>query len=151
MRIEVTPFSDYCSPVEEHLKRRYGIEVVTRDVPDPLAGDLDGADLHVDHALTHEQRLFLLAHLFGHTVQWNVRPGACELGRPLTPPVEAALVPALIEYEWQVAGYGLGLPHEVGIRELDQMAGRLPACDTAYLEHWYRTGEKRGVSELLAR
>jgi hypothetical protein len=32
------PFIDYCARVQEHLERRYGIQVVTRDIPDPLMG-----------------------------------------------------------------------------------------------------------------
>src|SRR5258708_8251535 len=95
------PFRDYCARVQEHLEQAHGIRVVTRDIPDPLTGDLDGAEIHVDYALTPEQRLFLLAHLFGHTVQWNVDPGAIALGRPLQVPVAQALLPAIIHYDLQ--------------------------------------------------
>ena len=62
------PFADYAARVEEHIEKAYGIRVVTRDVPDPLTGDLNGAEIHIDFAVTPEQRLFLLVHLFGHTV-----------------------------------------------------------------------------------
>ena len=67
-----SPFADYCGVVQARLERHYGIPVVTRDIPDPLTGDLNGTEIHIDYAVTAEQRLFLLAHLFGHTVQWNV-------------------------------------------------------------------------------
>ncbi len=40
----------------------HGIWVVIRDIPDQLTGDLDGAQIHIDNAVTPEQRLFLLAH-----------------------------------------------------------------------------------------
>src|ERR1051326_1831329 len=66
------PFAEYASRVQEHLERDWGIPVVTRDIPDPLTGDLDGAEIDVVYAITPELRLFLLGHLFGHTVQWNV-------------------------------------------------------------------------------
>ena len=56
------PFADYCARVEDRIQRHYGIRIVTRDIPDPLTGDLDGAEIHVDYALTPDQRLFLLAH-----------------------------------------------------------------------------------------
>ena len=147
------PFADYSARVERHIEKAYGVRVVTRDVPDPLTGDLNGTEIHIDYAVTPEQRLFLLAHLFGHTVQWNVSPEAFELGRPQTPPVSEDCLPALVEYEREAAGYGLGLLHEIGIAdadhsdvdqsEVDQWFADYAACDAAYLRHYYVTGEKR--------
>ena len=92
-------FREYIKRVEQHIQSAYGILVVTRDIPEPLTGDLNGSEIHIDYAVTPEQRLFLLAHLFGHTVQWNVTPGAFELGEPRQPPVPEAELPALMEYE----------------------------------------------------
>src|SRR5688572_32541828 len=106
------PFAEHCAKVEQHVERDRGIRVITRDVPDPLTGDLDGAEIHIDYAVTAEQRLFLLAHLFGHTVQWNVCPRAFEIGQPHQPPVGEDLLPALIEYEREAAGYALGMLHQ---------------------------------------
>src|SRR6266567_2691287 len=98
-------FSDCAGRLEQYIEQVYGIRVVTRDIPDPLTGDLNGAEIHIDCAVTPEQRLFLLAHLFGHTVQWNVSPGAFELGGPRQPPVPEAELPALMEYERYAARY----------------------------------------------
>jgi hypothetical protein len=153
------PFADYCLRMEEHIARSYGVRVVTRDIPDPLTGDLNGAEIHIDYAVTPEQRLFLLAHLFGHTVQWNVSPGAFELGQPRKPPVSEEILPALMDYEREAAGYALGLLHEIGINETDQWLADYAACDAAYLRHYYVTGEKReflsfwrdGTSRIEAR
>src|SRR5262249_27227465 len=66
------PFADYAARVHEHLEQDWGIPIIERDIPDPLTGDLNGAEIDIDYAVTAEQRLFLLGHLFGHTVQWNV-------------------------------------------------------------------------------
>jgi len=137
------PFADYSAKVERHIEKVYGVHVVTRDVPDPLTGDLDGAEIQIDYAVTAEQRLFLLVHLFGHTVQWNVNPGAFELGRPQAPPVSEDCLPALMEYEREAACIGLGLLHEIGITEADQWLADYSACDAAYLRHYYVTAEKR--------
>lgn len=103
--------------VEHLLKDRYAIAVITRDIPDPLTGDLDGLEIHIDYAATPEQRLFLLAHLFGHTVQWNVDRGTFELERQYKPPVAEALFPAILAYEHEAARYGLSLLHEAGRHE----------------------------------
>src|ERR1700677_4800137 len=137
------PFAEYSARVEQHIEKAYGVRVVTRDVPDPLTGDLNGAEIHIDHAVTPEQRLFLLAHLFGHTVQWNVSAGAFELGRPQSPPVREDCLPALMDYEHEAACYGLALLHEVGITDVDQWFADYAACDAAYLRHYYLTAEKR--------
>jgi len=135
-------FADYCVKVERHIETAYGVRVITRDVPDPLTGDLNGAEIHVDYAVTPEQRLFLLVHLFGHTVQWNAVPGAFELGQPRQPPVNEDCLPALMEYEREAARYALGLLHETGITATDQWFADYAACDEAYLRHYYLTGEK---------
>ena len=118
------------------------MRVITRDIPDPLTGDLDGATIHVDYLLSAEERLFLVAHLFGHTVQWNLSPEGYELGRPQHPPVEAELLAALIVYENEAAGYGLALLHSVAISGLDVSYSRYAACDARYLTRYYVTGEK---------
>jgi len=141
--IRMIPFAEYCERVKAHIERAYGIAVITRDVPDPLTGDLNGAEIHVDYAVTPEQRLFLLAHLFGHTVQWNVNPDAYELGQPRVPPVKEEDLPALMEYEKQAARYALRMLHDIGITDADEWLSDYTACDTAYLRHYYCTGEKR--------
>lgn len=137
------PFADYCVLVEQHIERAHGVRVITRDIPDPLTGDLNGAEIHIDQAVTAEQRLFLLAHLFGHTVQWNVIPGAFELGQPRQPPLSQDCLPELMEYEREAARFALGLLHETGITSIEQWFADYAACDAAYLRHYYLTGEKR--------
>jgi hypothetical protein len=139
-----TPFDEYSARVQKHLENVYRIRVVTRDIPDPLTGDLDGSEIHIDYAVTPEQRLFLLGHLFGHTVQWNVAPGSFEIGRRYQPPVNEDLIPAIIAYEREAACYGLAMFHQIGITgvDIDQWFCDYTACDQAYLLHFYRTGEK---------
>ncbi len=144
-------FPDYATRVQEHLEHFYGIRVVTRDIPDPLTGDLDGWEIHIDHAVTPEQRLFLLVHLFGHTVQWNVDPALFEIGRRYQPPVSEDLIPAIIAYEREAACYGLALLHQIGITDIDQWFCDYTACDQAYLLHFYRTGEKRDFRSFWTR
>jgi hypothetical protein len=137
------PFDEYSTRVQKHLETFYGIRVVTRDIPDPLTGDLDGLEIDIDYAVTPEQRLFLLGHLFGHTVQWNVNPALFEIGRQYRPPVDEDLIPAIIAYEREAACYGLAMLHQIGITDIDQWFCNYTACDQAYLLHFYRTGVKR--------
>src|SRR5579872_4102428 len=90
--VRMIPFAEYCARIQEHVEQAYHVNVVTRDIPAPLLGDLDGLEIHIDPAVDAAQRLFLLAHLFGHTVQWNVNAGAFEIGKLFQPPVEESLL-----------------------------------------------------------
>ncbi len=88
-------------------------------------------------------RLFLLAHLLGHTVQWNTDPRSFEIGQLLAPPISEQALAPILAYEQQAARYTLALLHEVGIGSLDQWLSDFSAADLAYLSHFYLTGEKR--------
>lgn len=126
--------------VEPLIERRYGIQVVISDVPNPFTGDLDGSEIRVDHAIDAEEAAFILVHLFGHTVQWNVSERARELG---SAPPSPALLPEIESYEREACRYSLQLFHDAGITDLDQWLADFAACDLGYLTHFYRTGEKR--------
>jgi hypothetical protein len=136
-------FSRYCTLVQRRIEQHYHIAVVTRDIPDPLTGDLNGIEIHIDYAVTSEQRLFLLAHLFGHTVQWNLNPGGFALGQQYRPPVDESLFPQISAYETEAARYGLALLHETGVHDVDPWFSAYTASDQGYLLHYYRTGEKK--------
>ena len=75
------PFDECSARVQKHLEDVYGIRIVTRDIPDPLTGDLDAAEIDIDSAVSPEQRLFQFEHFFRHTVQWNLNPALFEIGR----------------------------------------------------------------------
>jgi hypothetical protein len=137
------PFADYSARVQDHLEHFHAIRVVTRDIPDPLTGDLDGSEIHIDYAVTPELRLFLLGHLFGHTVQWNTDPTGFEIGRQYQPPVNEKVIPAIIAYEREAACYAVAMFHQIGITDIDEWFSEYTACDQAYLLHFYRTGVKR--------
>jgi hypothetical protein len=131
--------------LEPYVEARYHVPVRIRDVPDPFSGDLDGAEIHVDYGEGIESAVFILAHLFGHTVQWNTSAKSREIGyRPYVNPTEAQLL-ALIDYEHDACRYSLQLFHDAGIRDLDQWLCDYSACDLRYLMHFYREGEKRPI------
>jgi hypothetical protein len=143
MPIPDTRFREVFDLVRGHIERRYGLPVVITDVPDPFTGDLDGAAIMVDHALEAEESLFILVHLFGHTVQWNVSPRDRTLGLLEVRDPSDQLLAELARYEEDAARYSLQLFHETGVLDLDQWLSDFAACDVAYLLHFYRTGEKR--------
>ena len=136
-------FRDAFNVVERLIERRYGLPVVITDVPDPFTGDLDGERILVDYDLDPEEALFILVHLFGHTVQWNVSPADRALGLLEVREPTDELLASLARYEVDAARYSLQLFHEAGLHDLDQWLADFAACDIAYLTHFYRTGEKR--------
>lgn len=134
--------------VEPMIERRWGIPVVISDVPHPFTGDLDGERILVDHDLDLEEALFIVVHLFGHTVQWNVSEHAREVGMARREHWTDAELEELSGYEREACRYSLQLLHDAGIHDLDQWVADFAACDSAYLMHLYRTGEKRPFREF---
>ena len=129
--------------VERLVEERWGIPVHIQDVPSPFTGDLDGEQIMVDYDLEVEEALFILVHLFGHTVQWNVSEAsrAIAFHQPKTWSPEQLAAVAI--YEREACGYSLQLLHDAGIFDLDQWVSSFSACDVDYLMHFYKTGEKR--------
>ena len=128
--------------LEKHVEDKYGIPIVIKDVPNPFTGDLDGAEIHVDYAEDIESALFIIAHLFGHTVQWNTDEKAREIGYRLYPNPTEAQIRALHDYELEACRYSMQLFHEAGLSDFDPWLSDYSACDFAYLMHFYRTAEK---------
>lgn len=136
-------FREAFNQVERLIEQRYGLPVVITDVTDPFTGDLDGATILVDYDLDAEDALFILVHLFGHTVQWNVSAADRALGLLEVREPSDEVLASLARYEEDAARYSLQLFHEAQVRDLDQWLSNFAACDIAYLMHFYRTGEKR--------
>lgn len=128
--------------LEQHVETKYGVPIRIRDVPNPFTGDLDGAEIHVDFEEDIESALFIIAHLFGHTVQWNTDEAAREIGYKLYPNPSDELMKRLHAYEYEACRYSMQLFHEAGVRDLDQWLSDYSACDFRYLEHFYKTGQK---------
>jgi hypothetical protein len=86
MRDLITEFRDASNAVTQHVNARYGVSVEMASIELPLKGDLDGSRILIGDHNTDEEQLFLVAHLFGHTVQWNVSADLRRLG--MTMPVK---------------------------------------------------------------
>lgn len=136
-------FREVFDRIEHLIEDRWAIPVKIKDVPNPFTGDLDGEQIHIDFDIEVEDALFILVHLFGHTVQWNVSAELREVAF-LRPPVWTDdLIARVTSYEAEACQYSLQLLHEAGVHDLDQWVADFAACDCAYLVHFYKTGEKR--------
>jgi hypothetical protein len=129
--------------VVRHLTGRYDVLVDDVPIEPPAKGDLDGRRILVDTGATPAERLFLVAHLFGHTVQWNTCAHSRRLGmtRPVKP--DEPQLAALEAYEREACRYSQQALHEAGVCDLDQWLADYSACDLAFLRHLYLTGERR--------
>jgi hypothetical protein len=136
-------FREVFNTMERHIEERYGIPVIVGDVKDPFTGDLDGAKILVEYDQSAEDALFIIAHLFGHTVQWNLSERARVIGSIVQNDPSPELLDELEEYEREACRYSLTLFHDAGVYDLDQWLADFAACDFAYLRHFYSSGEKR--------
>ena len=128
---------------ERHIEDRWQVPVRINDVPSPFTGDLDGEQIMVDYDLEIEDALFILIHLFGHTVQWNVSAEKRAIAFAKPDVWNEELLAEVCAYELEACRYSLRLLHDLGIHDLDQWLSDFAACDSAYLVHFYKTGEKR--------
>jgi hypothetical protein len=129
--------------LEKHIEDRYEIPIHIKDVPNPFTGDLDGAEIHVDYDEEIESALFIIVHLFGHTVQWNTSEAAREIGYRTYPNPSDEMVAKLHAYELEACRYSLQLFHEAGVHDLDTWLSDYASCDFAYLTDLYRTGVRK--------
>lgn len=130
--------------VERYVEKRYHLPVVISDVIDPFTGDLDGAEIRVDFDVTIADALFILVHLFGHTVQWNTSERSRDLAKLEIVNPSAVLLAELEEYEREACRYSIQLFHDAGVFDLDQWLSDFAACDFAYLRDFYAQGGERG-------
>ncbi len=145
----ITDFQEAFNRVELHLEKRYGIPVSISDVLDPNTGDFDGMSIKVDYDQDLETALFVLIHLFGHTVQWNISEEYRLLGIDTSPGKSEEQLARFYDYERDASRFSLQLLHDAGVHDLDRWVSDWWYADWEYLAHYYRTGEKLDCRALL--
>ena len=129
--------------IERYIETKYAVPVAIADVTDPFSGDLDGSEIKVDYDNSAEDALFIIAHLFGHTVQWNLSERGRTVGNQAPDPnLSRDRMLELYQYELDAARFSLALFHEAGVDNYDQWLSDYFHCDWSYLSHFYITGCK---------
>lgn len=118
----------------------YGVRVYVGDVQDPNTGTFDGVEIGIDYANDLEMSLFVLVHLFGHTVQWNTVPAYRTIDQRVRPGAPPEVIAEARVYEQNASRYGLQLLHEAGVSDRDQWISDWWASDWRYLSTYYATG-----------
>jgi hypothetical protein len=119
----------------------YGVRVYIGDVKDPNTGIFDGSEIGIDYANDLEMSLFVLVHLFGHTVQWNTVAAYRTIDTRVKPGAQPEYIEESRVYELNASRYGLQLLHEAGIDDRDQWISDWRASDWKYLSTYYATGK----------
>ncbi|HEV8320574.1 MAG TPA: hypothetical protein VG389_03100 [Myxococcota bacterium] len=145
----MTDLRDAYDRVKRRIEARYEIAVSIGDVVDPNTGDFDGMRIQVDYDQEMDAALFVLVHLFGHTVQWNVSAEYRALGADLSVGKGEAELARINDYEKNATRYSLQLLHEAGVADLDRWVSDWWHADWRYLRHYYVTGEKLDFRTLL--
>lgn len=135
--------------VEHHIEQRYGVPVWIADVVADNNGDVNGAEIKIDFDQEIEIALFVLIHLFGHTVQWNTSETDRQLGLDNTPGKSEEELARIGIYERDATRYSLSLLHDLNIHHLDRWVSDWWYADWRYLQHFYRTGQKLHAPSLL--
>ena len=123
------------------IEEDFAIGVYIGDIPDPNTGTFDGAEIGIDFANDLEMSLFVLVHLFGHTVQWNTEPASQTIDRRARPGASAEVIEEARDYERNASRYGLALLHRAGIHHRDGWISDWWAADWRYLSTFYITGK----------
>lgn len=82
-------------------------------------------------------------------MQWNTCAQQRQLGLDTTPGKSEEELAQLYVYERDATRYSLQLLHDAGIGDLDRWLSDWWHADWAYLQHYYRTGEKLDPRALL--
>jgi len=145
----VTPFPQAYGRAKDQIERAYGIPVTVTDVPAPNTGDFNGLRILVDYDQEADSALFVLVHLFGHTVQWATSERYRQVGTDLSIGKGDQELAQIFEYEQTATRYGARVLHDAGVRDLDQWLTDWWYADWQYLAHYYRTGERLDCRALF--
>ncbi len=124
------------------ITAKYGLNVRKVDQAKGITGDLNGFELVIDTDLTPDVALYVLLHIFGHTVQWNGSRELHDLGHERPRNADAAKLAEIHEYEKNASRLGVALLQQIGHPELEDWISRFFWADWAFLSHLYATGEK---------
>ena len=86
----------------QHIEHYYSLKVNVGPVTGSYTGQFDGKEIWVDLDKDPEEAVFILVHLFGHTVQWNLDENLRRLGLSNSGVQENDL-PRIYQYERQAS------------------------------------------------
>src|SRR5205823_4886148 len=104
--LQMVDFRAVFRALVERIERGYSLKVKVGPVTGSYTGQFDGQEIWVDLDKDPEEAVFILVHLFGHTVQWNLDEKLRLLGLAVSGVKEEDL-PRIYQYERQASQLGL--------------------------------------------
>ena len=120
---------------------KHGFAVEYRDLEAPRTGIFDGLRIVIDPDNGFEMQCFLLLHLFGHSVQWVAPSIQHKLHDLQSTQDRARFMQVLRDYEFEAAGFGMRLLHDLGITTLDHWYSDFVHTDWRYVERYYESNQ----------
>ena len=145
----MTGFAEGFEACRNTILERYRVPVSLGFTINNDPGVFDGMTICINVCLPIETKLFVLAHLFGHTVQWNISESLRILGLDTAPGKKEEQLGPIFLYEQEASRYGLQLMHEAGIKDRDQWLSDWFVADWKFLKHYFLTGEFLESAKLL--
>lgn len=146
-----TDFQTYFNSIRSLIEKKYCLTVTTQPLIDDRTGEFNGRFINIDSSQDVEEQLFLLLHLFGHSIQWAVSDYWRELGlkQPGFDEFDdyrfelLKRIDEIYEYEEEASSYGMALLHEAKIYCLDQWLSDWFHADWKFLHRVYKNGFKK--------
>ncbi len=137
-------FETFFHVVLDTVREDYKIVVAQSQLPMSVTGDFDGERIVVRADMSWEMKLFILLHLFGHTVQFCTSEQLRKIGMTTYQPqdINDETLRVIRDYEQMAGRYGLWLLHKCRLLFLDQWASDWSNGDLNYLVELYTTGKK---------
>ena len=107
--------------VEHYVEKTYGMPVSIADVLDPNTGDFDGVSIKVDYDLEVDLAFYILLHLFGHSVQWNLSEEYRILGQDQSIPKPPEVMAKVHDYERDATRFALTLCRDAGVGPIEEI------------------------------
>ena len=139
--VSTVDFRQVFHALVQHIEQHYSLKVNVGQVTGSYTGQFDGKEIWVDLDKDPEEAVFILVHLFGHTVQWNLDENLRRLGLSNSGVQETDLL-RINQYERQASQLGLALLEETNEFRLARWLTNCFGADWKFLAHFYRTGEK---------
>jgi hypothetical protein len=151
--LEEKTFEKFCWLIAGKLSLNYGVGVEQAVLAKNITGDFNGKKIILRSDIPWEMKLFILLHLFGHTVQFNTSAALRKIGMKRWRPEEinGQSLKTIRAYERAAGRYGLWLLRDCGINYLDQWASDWSNGDLDYLVMLYTTGAKYELTGKFLR
>lgn len=119
--------------------KSYGYEVREAELEKPKTGIFNGLAITLDQSQPAYLKVFILLHLFGHSVQWTAPAIEHKLEALQNTPDKAEFMQVLHNYEYEAAQFAAKLLVDAGFPEYQGWLADFVETDWQYVKRYYET------------